>query len=179
MDLFYSWKRRAKAMIDKEHLSDWDYLAIAQHTGLPTRLLDWTHNSLTAIFFACIENEDIDGVLWALNPYKHYYRDAEFSPFDANSVALFIPNSFNSRIGSQYSYFTIHPEPRKDLICSLHDDFSFEGIRIKASLKKEILHRLHFYGINAMTIFPDLDGLGRHLSWFAANCEYWERKDII
>ena len=39
----------------------------AQHYGSPTRLLDWTSNSLVALFFACTTAEDMDGALWVLH----------------------------------------------------------------------------------------------------------------
>ena len=33
---------------------------------------------------------------------------------------------------------------------------------------------VHQYGINYLTLFPDLDGLSKHLSWFIENNKYWD-----
>jgi hypothetical protein len=43
-----------------------EWLALMQHYGAPTRLLDWTHSLFVGLFFA-VENSSTECAVWALN----------------------------------------------------------------------------------------------------------------
>ena len=143
--------------------SEIDRLVIAQHHGLPTRLLDWTFNPLVALFFATISGGATDGAVYALTRTRDgiswVTEPAKFEPFSVKGVHGLLPNHVSPRITKQRGLFTIHGEPTHPF-----DSEWLTKVRIAAPLKNTISKTLKWYGIAENSLFPDLDGLAKFVS---------------
>jgi hypothetical protein len=165
---FNYWRKQAVAYDDKLPENDWECLAIAQHFGLATRLLDWSYNPMIATFFAVNENYEVDGVIYGYQPDK--FVDTKVLPLKAQSNGNgFIPRVISSRILNQKSLFTVHgpadskiiekPNPYLDGLPNLF------RITIQKELKKDIQNHIADYGFTYSNMFPDLEGLSKHINW--------------
>lgn len=143
---------------------NWGLLALAQHHGLPTRLLDWTQNPLVAMFFAVDKpSESEKSAVWAYR-YNHV-ATKNLDPFTINRIHVFHPAHVTVRITAQQGCFTVHPPPFYNMHRVQRTDEELVKFIIKKEYRTQIKNDLDRLGINCASLFPDLDGLCRYLKW--------------
>jgi len=155
------FKRQARPYLLRSPSSEIEWLAIAQHHGMSTRLLDWTEGILAAAFFA-VEAAGTQGnaVIYGVHRLREISKTDQKRPFNAKTPGIYRPPHIASRIPAQRSVFTLHPNPT--------EAFAPKGLRkwlIAEGACVEIKRILDACGINDSSLFPDLDGLSRYLGW--------------
>lgn len=137
----------------------WELIVLAQHHGLPTRLLDWSHNPLVALFFAVQSNDESDAAVYALEAGVVLdvmdTKELGKHPLELQDTRQFVPNSSSPRVFAQSSVFTVHSEPTEPWTVS-----GMKKFIIPKELKMQLRGVLYKYGISSKKLFPGLDGVG-------------------
>jgi len=168
-------------------------LTFAQHSGLPTRLLDWTKRSYIAAYFAATgtakkaiyeqddkeSNEDM--AVWAFsNEFIHKYKEPEMEIVD-------VPTGLNQNLVLQRGCFTIVKTPVVDEdpkyftfeeAASVNDKkfggiFPLRKFVLRAGQRRRLLKTLsECEGIDGASMFSGVDGAMKYIKeqgyWFSA-----------
>lgn len=157
--------------------------AIAQHHGIPTRLLDFTHNSLYAAYFAaywCIKEEDYKGDLsvWAINvkEYCDIMKDT-----NRRIQLASVPTFDNNYLYVQKAVFLyeqgLHEKWKNELHTdgmdfsiekAMYDELKAKGVDPNKIIKRlvfpkhkaeQLIHSLHLNDIHLAYLKPNYDSI--------------------
>jgi len=175
-------------------------LALAQHYGIPTRLLDWTENPMVAVYFAV---KDIlkarknrgNGkfVIWALD--LDWVINQAFPGGQAKKMSIYVvtaPRSSNQNLHAQEGVFTTEQIIPSELNGEINiksvdeivrDYFKKEDCKntvmikflIPKSIASELLRLLNQKNINAATIYPGYKGVADAL----IERKFWDKKEPV
>lgn len=183
--LFYDFVTLAGPQIKND--SSWEILFQMRHHGIPTRLIDWSTSFAVALYFA-LNNQKLNKPhIWILDPYKLSEKNDDFPDgltnpyYDLNNdyIELFVnkhnnrdvirpkfplslyPPRNSSRIFAQQGVFTIHGTDERKMEILAPECLT--KIEIPEDCISEARKFLRLAGIHEYSIFPDFDGLAKHL----------------
>jgi hypothetical protein len=159
------------------------WLALMQHHGAPTRMLDFTWSPYVAAFFA-LEHATDDAAVWAINtrqlktygfgPYLEQV-DRPVNPtewlkqygFGSGGVAVGEPYFMNKRLIAQSGTLAIPYDISKSINSTLgaRENMVAKFVLSCPKVRDTALEELYTMNINYATLFPDLDGLSRSLAY--------------
>lgn len=152
--------RQTRSLLPNLPRDDWEWLCLARHYGMPTRLLDWTENASAALFFAVeYSSGGVDSAIWCSERPSEV--KATTSPFEVDGIYLYSPPHIAPRITAQSAYVTVHPA---DYIGKRYEwPRTLIKLAIPAEVRGKMRTALRAHGIHRASLFPEPAGIAEEI----------------
>jgi hypothetical protein len=154
-------------------VNDWERATIAQHYGVPTRLLDWSENPLVALYFALDDNnyDEEDGVIWVFEDKTTVVKKVASLRDGSGLRKLEHPRPYRAwqdlkskipRIKAQLGSLTSQPDLSKDFNEQIFDQNtqSLKKFIVPKESKTQLREQLEILGVTEDRLFPDFLDIG-------------------
>lgn len=167
-------------------------LALAQHLGLPTPLLDWSYRAYVAAYFAAPKNppKHPSMIVWGMRAeiLGEFYGQALYSSHGCDMVLKTAPRDSNPNLHAQSGLFTMirgTDAPILDVETYINGVVTqrervtpipmplMHRVELSSEHWKRLLSLLHDEGVDGATMFPGYDGVAKAMR----ERSLWRRDD--